>query len=131
MPYTVTSSPESYQVTLRSETTQVVTVSPPVNVETVTVGQQGPPGPPGSTSGTSGSTTAQYERTFTQADLSISGILPVIHNLNTNPSAIAIYNPAGQEISPDDVVISSLNAISVNLESYVPVSGTWTISIGA
>jgi len=44
----------------------------------------------------------------------------VIHNLNTNPSAIAIYNPAGQEISPDDVVISSLNAIAVNLESYVP-----------
>jgi len=47
MPYTVTSSPEQYQVILRSETTQVVTVSPPGNAEIITVGEQGPPGAPG------------------------------------------------------------------------------------
>jgi hypothetical protein len=73
----------------------------------------------------------QFEQTFTEASLSVAGVLPVIHNLNTYPSAVTVWTNTGIPLSADRVDFSGSNAIAVTLESFRPLVGTWRISIGA
>lgn len=79
-------------------------------------------------SNTSGS--SSYDRSFTQADLSIANILPVTHGLNTYPSAVAIWNASGESILPDRLEVLTDNAVAIDLSSFAPLAGTWRVSIG-
>ena len=71
-----------------------------------------------------------YERTFNQFDLTILNKLPVIHNLGSYPSAVSITDNTGEPIFPDNWDNASVNSIAVDLNSFVPISGTWKISVG-
>lgn len=73
--------------------------------------------------------TNEFEKTFTQADLSVAGILPVNHGLSTYPSGVAVYDNTGEEINPDRVEVLTNSTIAIDLSSYSPISGTWRISI--
>lgn len=81
--------------------------------------------------GASGSSGASYDRTFTQADLSIAALLVVIHGLNSFPSGVAVWSSAGEAIGADRVEVLSADTIAVALESFTPLQGTWTISVTA
>ncbi len=73
----------------------------------------------------------QFERNFTDADLSIAGALAVVHNLNTYPSAIGVWTNDGIPVEPDRVTYSNSNAVTIKLSSFRPIPGTWRLSIGA
>lgn len=90
----------------------------------VQVGKPGPAGAPGSSG-------ASYERTFTQADLSIAGLLPVTHGLDSFPSGVHIWDESGESIGPDRVEVLTADAIALDLSSFTPLQGTWTVSITA
>lgn len=90
------------------------------------VGLPGKDGAPGS----GGNETLSFERTFTQADLSIAGILPVVHGLNSYPSAVTVFDEWGVALSSTDGwANSSVNAIAIDLSSFAPIAGTWRVSI--
>lgn len=78
-----------------------------------------------------GAGTADFETTFTDASLNVSGILPLTHNLNSYPSAIALWDGSGTSVDPDEVSVVSVDAIAINLSSFVPLSGTWRVSLTA
>ncbi len=92
----------------------------------LTLAAQGIQGPPGTAVPGTG---ASYSQTFTQANLSIAGVLVVTHNLNSYPSGIAIYNSSGESIVPDRGEITSLNTCAIYLESFAPLAGTWRICL--
>ena len=71
------------------------------------------------------------EFTFTQFSLTIANKLPVVHGFGTYPSALSIVDALGNPIVPADWLNESINSLSVDLTSFVPISGTWTISLGA
>lgn len=79
--------------------------------------------------GSTGGGAADYERTFTQGDLSISGLLPVVHGLGSSPSAIAIYDPLGEPVEPDYWRVLSATTLEVSLFSFAPILGVWRLSV--
>ncbi|MBD2156232.1 hypothetical protein [Leptolyngbya sp. FACHB-16] len=79
----------------------------------------------------SGDAGIAFETTFTSTNLTVAGLLPVVHDLNRRPSGVVVWNPVGESVAPDGVDVISLNAIAINLESFVPISGTWRVSLVA
>lgn len=72
----------------------------------------------------------RHEVTFGQMDLT-SSTLEVYHNLNVDyPSAVTVWNNARKVIIPDDIVSVDNNTIRVELHSFTPLTGSWTIVIG-
>lgn len=104
---------------------QVVVVTPqPQTVEIIEVAEQGPAGPPGSSGGSS----SRIAYPFTQANLSIAGILPVFHlDASGYPSGVTVLDGEGEEVDPDEVMYTSPIAFAVRLISYVPLQGNWQI----
>lgn len=121
-------------IVIRPNSTQVVVsqrveqVRPSGRSQVVEVGIPGPAGPPGSGDG---SGAGSVEREFTQADLSIAGVLPFIHGLGSDPSGVTVYDSQGETVTPDGWQRVSTQAIAVNLVSFVPISGIWKISAAA
>lgn len=76
-----------------------------------------------------GNAALQFEKTFGQGDLSIAGILPVIHDLNSSPSGCTVYDPDGIEVEPDRFEVVSPNAIAIHLASFTPLMGAWKVSL--
>ena len=70
-----------------------------------------------------------YETTFTDANLSIAGLLSVVHNLDPSPSAVAVWNPDGEIVLPDGINFVNDAAIAIDLASYQPLAGTWKVSV--
>ena len=97
-------------------------------VTTIEVSSRGLQGVPGE--GSTGS--VSYERTFNQSNLSVAGMLPIVHGLNTYPSGVMVWNQSGEQIMPDRVEVSPflpLTTFSIDLQSFMPISGLWRISI--
>jgi hypothetical protein len=72
-----------------------------------------------------------YEKVFTQFDLTVLNKLPVTHNLGNYPSSLSISDQNGKPVIPDDWINESVNTVAVDLTSFVPLVGTWTLSLGA
>lgn len=72
---------------------------------------------------------ASFERSFVNADLSIAGVLPVTHNLATHPSGVEIWTNSSQQIDPDSIEYLGTNAVAIGLESFMPIAGTWRVSV--
>lgn len=98
-------------------------------ITVVLAGIQGPPGQQGEQgeAGTGGS--PSYATTFTEASLSIAGILVVNHNLNKTPSEVAVWDSTGDKVYPDNIEVINANTIAVSLPSFRPLQGTWTIAV--
>jgi len=76
----------------------------------------------------SGTVTPPYQATFTQADITVANIYPLIHGLDGYPSGITVWDSFGQVMGPDNIENVSINTASVYLTSFVPIVGTWTVS---
>lgn len=68
---------------------------------------------------------------FTNARLTVANLLIARHDLETiTPSSVIIWTNDGQIILPDQVRCISLDTIVIDLTSFVPFIGTWTLIIG-
>jgi hypothetical protein len=72
-----------------------------------------------------------YTKTFTQADLSSSGTLPITHNFGKYPTSIIFTDNTNDTIYPDDVESTSVNVVTVTLASAMPIVGTWKAELEA
>lgn len=71
-----------------------------------------------------------YELSFTNASLG-SGILTAYHNQNLpRPGNVTIWNNLGKAVIPDDIRVIDPNNIEIHLQSYVPITGAWKLTIG-
>jgi hypothetical protein len=66
---------------------------------------------------------------FTNANLSVAGILIVTHGLNLTPSGVAVYDYAGEWIYPDKIEALTESMAAINLESFRPLQGNWRVKI--
>ncbi len=66
--------------------------------------------------------------TFTNDDL-VSGVLSVAHNLNSRFIKTNVFDNNGSSLFPDDIVVVDENNVNVDLRSYVPIVGTWSVVI--
>lgn len=71
----------------------------------------------------------RYSATFSDASLSVAGILPVTHNLGGHVSSVLIRNASGEVVNPDRIELLSLNDLSVSLEAYRPIGGIWRVEV--
>jgi hypothetical protein len=70
-----------------------------------------------------------YSTTFTNTSL-VAGILTVTHNLNKSPVLVQVYNNSGNQILPDQITIVTVNQITIDLNSFVPLIDIWSIMVG-
>jgi len=87
-------------------------------------GWSGPAGPGGSPGGTT------YLAAITDGDL-VSGVVDISHGLSNQTPIVAVYDNNYKLISPDEIQGTSSNNLSIDLLSYVPLTGTWYARIGS
>lgn len=81
---------------------------------------------PGITIGSGGS--AQFDVTFTDAQLTVSGVFVTPNLLPTLPSSITVYNNVGVTVIPASVS-STLASIVIDLADFAPLLGIWSLSV--
>lgn len=72
----------------------------------------------------------EYVREFTQSDVT-RGKINIAHNLDMS-SAIAhltLKDELGEECQPTGIKFKDNNIVELDLEGYVPITGTWTVRI--
>jgi len=70
-----------------------------------------------------------YERTFVNADL-VVGVLSVAHNLGLSSPDVVVYDNTSTQISPDSITFTDNNNLTINLSTFVPLTGTWRARVG-
>lgn len=76
----------------------------------------------------SSSSQMSFTETFVNGDLS-SSILTVLHNLNQTPVVVQVFNNLKQYVIPDLITLTNNNTASIDLSSFTPITGTWSIII--
>lgn len=71
-----------------------------------------------------------YIEFFTNADLA-GGVLTAQHDLNQRPVAVQIYNNNWDTVIPDNVNLLTVNIARVDLSSFVPITGIWSVIVVA
>lgn len=71
---------------------------------------------------------SSYTTTFVDGDL-VAGVLTVTHSLNQRPVNVQIYTNTFALIIPDGVVLNSVNTAQVDLSSFTPLTGTWSVIV--
>ncbi len=102
------------------------------NVVVSSVGIQGATGAtgfPGSSGGGGANGEVSFQQTFTQSNLSIAGLIPITYSAAIPASGLVVYDNVGNTVNPDHWRSLSATTIEINLESFVPIVGTWTASI--
>lgn len=77
--------------------------------------------------GLSGGGVAEYEITFTDADLSSGDILVKLHGLPSRPSGVLVYDADDATVDPSWVRVSQ-SAIEIDFSDFRPLAGTWRLS---
>jgi hypothetical protein len=72
---------------------------------------------------------SQFEQAFTQIGLSALGLIVINHNLGGQPSGVTVIDETGVAVIPDYWSVQGLNAIALSVASFMPISGTWKVSI--
>ena len=78
--------------------------------------------------GGSGSTGSHTEE-FDDADLDGSGDLIIDHNLDSQFNNVTIYNNLNEKIMPDKIIATSASRVTINLDSFSPLTGNWNIKV--
>jgi hypothetical protein len=74
-------------------------------------------------------TSDTYRQNFIESNLS-AGVLVVAHGLGTtSPTAVTVWNNEGEAIIPNDVIAIDADSLSVDLSSFSPITGVWSIAI--
>jgi len=76
----------------------------------------------------SSSSPMSYTEEFVNGDLS-SSILTVTHNLGQATVAVQVFNNSRQNLLPDLITLTNSNTASVDLTSFAPITGTWSVII--
>jgi hypothetical protein len=76
-------------------------------------------------------TNMPFERTFQQSDLTVVGVLPVVHNLGTETPRVSVWNNNNTPVVPDNIVPQGTTALGVIFESFMPILGVWRIKVGS
>ena len=72
-----------------------------------------------------------YREAFDDGDLT-AGVLTVTHNLGVRYHNVSVYDNSGVKIGePDAVTDSSTTALTVDLTSFAPLTGTWNVVVGS
>jgi len=69
------------------------------------------------------------QKSFTQQDLSVAGVLPYVHGRDTTTPTVEVWNERGEVIYPDRVSTPSPNEIGVVLKSFEPIPGSWRVKV--
>jgi hypothetical protein len=69
------------------------------------------------------------EGTFENSNLSIAGILPILHNFGKLTNKVWVWDNNNAEINPDNIIPSNTNSTAVELSTYQPIPGTWRYRI--
>jgi len=69
-----------------------------------------------------------YTTTFTNSSLS-AGVLTVNHNLNFQYPTVSVFDNTNKQVIPDEVEASGVNSISIDLNSFGSIAGTWTTTV--
>lgn len=69
-----------------------------------------------------------YSTTFTNGDL-VAGVLTVTHSLNQRPVNVQIYTDIFSQIIPDSIVLNTVNTAQIDLSSFTPLTGTWSVIV--
>jgi hypothetical protein len=80
--------------------------------------------------GSAGTIGGTYEVSFSNGDMVGTNYIAV-HNLATFPSGVAVYDENGIEVTPDSIQNNGTSQVSISLESYAPINGTWRVSLTA
>lgn len=78
--------------------------------------------------GLSSGSASQFELEFSDSSLSSAGYLVLANPLPTIPSSVTVYDEAGETVLPGSV-LASLSSISVELEDFRPLAGTWRLAL--
>lgn len=69
------------------------------------------------------------KQTFQNADLT-GGIFQWLHNQNINEIGIVqVYDNNNILINPDSITFVNPNRVDINIQSFVPIIGTWTVAL--
>jgi hypothetical protein len=80
---------------------------------------------------TSLATNMPIERTFQASDLTVAGIFPLVHNLGVPNPRVDVWNNNNVPVVPDDILSQGVNAIGVDLRTFMPIPGVWRIKVGS
>jgi hypothetical protein len=72
----------------------------------------------------------RFEMNFNDASLSVGGKLPVLHNKGVRPVSITVFNNEGTGVVPDDTKCENLNTCAIDLASFRPLVGSWSLILG-
>lgn len=78
--------------------------------------------------GLSSGSASQFELEFSDSSLSSAGYLVLANPLPTIPSSVTVYDEAGETVLPGSI-LASLSSISVELEDFRPLAGTWRLAL--
>lgn len=81
----------------------------------------------GSDGGGSGSSGTSRVYNFVNADLT-NGVITFFHDMNKTYVDYSVFNPDVGEVVPD-ADSYGYNSVTINLSSFSPISGLWTILI--
>lgn len=70
-----------------------------------------------------------YETTFTESHLNINGVFICEHGLDGYPSGITIWNGDNEKIVPDNISHLNVSTSLIDLSSYTPLQGVYTVSV--
>lgn len=69
-----------------------------------------------------------FAQNFTDSNLS-SGTLTVKHNLDVNAIEVHVYDSSGNSLDPDLITKTDADTVTINLSSFSPISGTWSVVV--
>ena len=81
-----------------------------------------------SATGGSGSDNTMFLKAVTNTDL-VNGIVTVLHGLDAQHNVVEVYDDQNYVIIPDEIHAVSTDVTEVDISSFMPITGTWTIKI--
>ena len=72
--------------------------------------------------------TGFFSTAFTDTNL-VLGVVTIDHTLGTNYPIVAVYDNNEMIILPDEITTITLDRITVDVNSFAPISGTWNVSV--
>jgi hypothetical protein len=69
-----------------------------------------------------------FERTFVSSDL-VGDVFTFVHGLGISCPMVVVFDGTGRQIIPDEVEVTDVNTVDINLGSFVPISGTWRVRV--
>jgi hypothetical protein len=70
-----------------------------------------------------------FAKAFTQLDLTVAGVLPVVHGLESLTIKVRVWDASNQEIEPDSALPSGINAAAIGMATFAPLPGTFFVQI--